>query len=424
MTPLPPPPHAAATLRDAVARLEIPEDIADAVSALGDGPLTDDGLAAHIRPRFSRVLERDEIYLANHSLGRPLDRTNDDVREAMDLWYADMDGAWEAWLKEIELYRARWAAMIGASRPDCVVPKTNAGQGLRAILNALPVDRPRVVATRGEFDSMDVILKTYQHRSRAEVRWVEPDAEGLFHADDVIGAITDETDLVLVSQVYFVTGQLLEGLERIIEAAHDRGALVVVDTYHSAGVMPVDMAALDADFAVGGAYKYVRGGAGACWLMIHPRHLDAEPRALVTLDTGWFAKENVFAYERHDPPRFGAGGDAWLESTPPILTAYQARSGLCLTLALGLDRLRAHNLCQQSRLNNYLTEAGVPTRTLDPRGAYLLIPTNDAQALCAALKHAGVNTDARGPYVRLCPDILTTDDELRDAAMRIAKVMN
>jgi kynureninase len=49
----------------------------------------------NLRQRFSRVLERDEIYLANHSLGRPPDRMAEDVRAALDAWYRDMDGAWQ-----------------------------------------------------------------------------------------------------------------------------------------------------------------------------------------------------------------------------------------------------------------------------------------------------------------------------------------
>ncbi len=76
------------------------ETIHAAVGRLGPGPLTEAGLVEHIHPLFSRALGRNarngEIYLANHSLGRPLDASADDVREAMDLWYTDMEGAWDA----------------------------------------------------------------------------------------------------------------------------------------------------------------------------------------------------------------------------------------------------------------------------------------------------------------------------------------
>src|SRR5260370_35090030 len=67
-----------------------------AVAALGNGPLTEAGVAAHVAPLFSRVLARRgaAIDLANHSLGRPLDATAGDVAEAIELWQGGVGGAW------------------------------------------------------------------------------------------------------------------------------------------------------------------------------------------------------------------------------------------------------------------------------------------------------------------------------------------
>ena len=85
----------------------------------------------HITPLFSRVLASDRIYLANHSLGRPLDAMAEDVREATSLWETKLGDAWDSWLVEQEAFRARIAELIHAPRIDCIVPKTSAGQGLR-----------------------------------------------------------------------------------------------------------------------------------------------------------------------------------------------------------------------------------------------------------------------------------------------------
>ena len=394
--------------------------IQDAVAAIGDGPLTEAGVAAHVVPLFSRVLARraTAIDLANHSLGRPLDATASDVAEAIALWQVRLGDAWHPWLAEMNAHRARLARLLGAPRADCIVPKTSAGQGLRAILNSYDTV-PRVIATRGEFDSVDLILRHYARRGRIELDFVEPRDDGLFAAEDLLAAVREGADLVVVSHVLFNTGQVLPELPTFISAAHASGARVLLDVYHSLGVFPVDVAALDVDFAIGGSYKYLRGGPGACYLYLHPRHLDG---SLSTLDIGWFAKPDPFAYERPDPPRFAPGGDAFFESTPAILPLYQARAGQVFTLAIGVKRLRAYSLAQQRRLVALLREHGAEAAGgTEDRGAFAIVRDANAVRLAATLEARGIHSDARGPYLRLCPDVLTTDAELDSAVRSLAE---
>src|SRR6266513_3046474 len=171
-------------------------------------PILDEGwLKSHVWPRFSRALARQEIYLANHSLGRPPDRTAQDLRAAVDAWYRDLDGAWKLWLEGREKFRSLTAKLVNAPRPDCIIPKTSAGQGLRAVLNALP-GKPRVATTDGEFDSIDFILRVYRDRGRIELRmtpWRELDPTGAM--------------LVVLSTVMFRTGEVVKQLPRVIHDA-------------------------------------------------------------------------------------------------------------------------------------------------------------------------------------------------------------
>ncbi len=397
------------------------ERIETAIAALGSGPLDELRLQACIAPLFSRVLAagRGRIYLANHSLGRPLDAMDDDVREGLAAWYARMGDAWDLWHAEMDAHRARLAALLGAERPDCVVPKTSAGQGLRAVLNALD-QVPRVVATRGEFDSLDVILREYARRGRVALTMVEPRAGGEFATLDIVAAITPQTDLVVVSHVMFQTGQRLLELDAIVARAHEVGARVLLDVYHSLGVFPVNVAALGIDFTVGGSYKYMRGGPGACFLAIAPRHLDA---GFATLDVGWFAKASPFDYERPDPPRFASGGDAWLESTPAVLPIFQARAGQLFTRAIGVERLRAHSLGSQRQLVALLAERGIDAHGgTEDRGAFVVVRNAKARAWSEALETRGIVADARGEWLRLCPDVLTTEAELRTASAALGDV--
>lgn len=394
--------------------------IAAAIAALGPGPLEEEALRRHIDPLFSRVLRetRGRIYLANHSLGRPLDRMAADVEEGLALWYAGLDDAWEGWLTEIAAFRARVAALIGADGPHCIVPKANAGQGLRAVLNCFD-ERAKVASTRSEFSSIDVILKAYTARRRIETAWIAPREGRYYREDDFAALLHDGADLLILSLVFFDTGQVLKEIESIVAMARAQGILVLIDLYHAAGALPVDVARLDADFAIGGGYKYIRGGPGAAWLYINPRHLDGR---LKTLDIGWFATAKPFAFEREESPHFASGADGWLDSTPAILPFYQTRAGLEFTLDMGIDRLRAYSLQQQAMFLDRLADAGISALEAgEPHGAFIVIATPQAEAIAARLHEDNLVTDAREGLLRICPDILTRPAELEEAARRLAR---
>ncbi len=395
-------------------------EIKRAIAALGQGELQEADVRRHIDPLFSRVLRESsgQIYLANHSLGRPLDQTAEDAAEGLALWYRSLDQAWEQWLEEMARFRSGVAALIHAPGAHCIVPKTSAGQGLRAVLNCH--DAPlRIIATKSEFNSIDVILKAYAARGRIEINWVKPRADRRYVFDDFIMALRGGADLLILSMVFFDTGQLLTEIGGIASAAKPYGIPVFLDVYHAAGALPVGVEALDVDFAVGGSYKYLRGGPGAAWLYISPRQIEGPFR---TLDTGWFATKEPFAFERPVHPVFAPGAEGWLESTPAVLPFYQARAGLEFTLAIGVARLRAYSMKQQAFLVDELAKHGIEVPGADlPHGAFTAIPAPEEAA--ARLQDIGVTADAREGLLRLCPDILNSSQELQEAAGRVAKVL-
>jgi hypothetical protein len=204
------------------------------------------------------------IYLANHSLGRPLDRTSADVEDGLSFWYRDLDRAWADWQAEMVLFRARVATLINAPGAHCIVPKASAGQGLRAVLNCH--DAPlRVIATANEFNSIDLILKAYAARGRIKINWIRSRADRRYRADDLATALHAGADLLVASMVFFDTGQLLTEIDAIARAAKAYGVGVLVDLYHATGALPVDVQALDIDFAIGARWPISDAQNPASW---------------------------------------------------------------------------------------------------------------------------------------------------------------
>ena len=397
-------------------------EIAKAVSSLNNQSLSEDLVCKHLHPLFQLTLQQSSsyIYLANHSLGRPLDRTKEDVNNAIDVWYESLENAWEFWGEHIEKFRTLVAELIHAEKSDCIVPKVNAGQGLRAILNCYD-EKISVLTTCDEFTSLDFILKNYQQRGRIELHQVKPSFDSYYTVDDLIRCIDKTTRLIVVSYVLFTTGQLLDGMIKLIDAAHQQNTLVLVDLYHATGIVPVDVGSLDIDFAVGGCYKYLRGGPGACWLYIHPRHLND---SLHTLDAGWFAQPNPFDFQRPEKIEFTTGGRAFFESTPAVIPFYQAQAGLEFTLAIGVKRLRDYSLYQQNLLSEYMQRYRINIdANREKYGVFIALPHRNAQLISEQLAEEHIITDAREGYLRICPDILNTTNELETASIKIANYL-
>ena len=393
--------------------------LAEAIKSLGNTVLDESLIKQYIHPLFSKSLNNTpEIYLANHSLGRMLDQTEKDVFEGLQYWTCGREDAWDNWFAEMQSFRQQTAALIHAERADCIIPKSSAGQGLRAILNCF--DKPiKVQCSADEFNSIDFILKVYAQRQHIQLKHIKPERGNTYQLHDFLSALHYQPRLIVLSLVLFTSGQLIDHLHTLIKAAHQQGTLILLDLYHAVGVVPINVVELNIDFAIGGSYKYLRGGPGAGWLYIHPRHLDG---ALHTLDSGWFAQDQLFTFVRSKTPQFAEGGNAFLESTPAILPFYQARAGLQFTLGIGVQRLRKYSLQQQRFLEDLLQQHAIPYRGKSgQRGAFIAIPHPQAEALARHLKHAGVICDARENLLRFCPDLLNSEQELTIAIEELAK---
>src|SRR4029453_3727066 len=98
-------------------------------------------------------------------------------------------------------------------------------------------------------------------------------------------------------------------------------------------------------------------------------------------------------------------------------------AGQLFTRAIGVDRLRAYSLKLQRRLVALFAARGIAARGgTEDRGAFVVVRDPNARARSDALEARGIVTDARGEWLRFCPDVLTTDAELQAAAAALAEL--
>ena len=219
----------------------------------------------------------------------------------------------------------------------------------------------------------------------------------------------------------FQTGQVMPELPKIVAAAHAAGARVLLDIYHSLGVFPVDLEALDVDFAVGGSYKYLRGGPGACFLYRRTPPSRCRDRERSTSAGSRRSRRSPMRarIRRATPPAVTRGSNR----RPPCCRSTRrapGRSSRRRSAWRGCARIRSKCSSGSWRFSPS-AESPRCGGTAD-RGAFVVVRTRSAPAWADALAARGIVTDARGEYLRLCPDVLTTEMELGTAAGALAEI--
>ena len=364
------------------------------------------------RDRFP-ILEHT-TYLINHSLGaRPASAEEGLLRYARE-WRERGVRAWaEGWWETSTAVGDLLGRIVGAP-PGTMAMHQNVAVAQAVVLSCFEFEPPRnrIVYGEGEFPSVRYLYQA-QRRRGAEVEVVPDEAA-------VLEAIDERTLLVPISHVLFKTAEI-QDVESIVERAHEAGALVVLDAYQSAGSVPLDVASLGVDFAVGGSVKWLCGGPGAGWLYVRP---ELAERLEPTL-TGWQAHARPFAFEPEQ--EYAEGAARFLTGTPNVPALYAATAGYELIDEVGVGRIRERSVVQTALLMELLEGAGFEVLTpRDPsrRGGTVVVNTPEGEAVYRELGAREIICDFRPDAgIRLGPHFFNTDDELRFAAGQIAEIV-
>ena len=363
------------------------------------------------------------IYLISHSLGAMPRGTYDRLREYADIWATRGVRAWaEGWWDMPVTVGNEVARIIGADR-NTVVMHQNVSVCQSLILSCLlpPKDskRNKIVFEELNFPS---VMYVYEAQARAHglrIEQVKSDDGITVPLERMLAAIDEETLLVPISHVLFKSGYLQDA-KAITERAHEVGAMIVLDTYQSAGTVPFSVKEFEVDFATGGSVKWLCGGPGAGYLYVRPDLIDKlEPKT-----TGWMAHEHPFAFETemHYAPNI----TRFLHGSPAIPALYAAESGYKIINEIGVTAIREKSVRQTQRLIQLATEAGFHvTSPKDPlqRGGTITVWHDNAAAITKELIHREFIVDYRpGAGVRISPHFYTKDEELELVIAEMKKI--
>jgi selenocysteine lyase/cysteine desulfurase len=284
-----------------------------------------------IRSRFP--VFRKKIYLNSCSQGALSDVVEAALLRHIRSWHQH-GSPWDCWVEEYEAARVSFARFIGAA-PEEVAILTSASAGINSVASALEFEqRPKVVMGEFEFPTMGQIWLA-QERRGARVHFVGSE-QGKISPEAYARAIDDQTCIVPLTQVCFLNG-FRSDIPPIVKQAHEYGALVMLDGYQDSGTRPIDVKALNVDFYVTGALKYLLCPSGIAFLYVRPELI----KSLTPTITGWFAQQNPFAFDvRHFQPadtarRFETG-------SPPLPHVYAIQAALEALGKVGYDRIANH----------------------------------------------------------------------------------
>ncbi|WP_404341579.1 aminotransferase class V-fold PLP-dependent enzyme [Pseudoalteromonas mariniglutinosa] len=352
----------------------------------------------------------DGCYLLNHSVGRPLKSAQQYFNQHFfSPWQNTNKEPWQQWLPAVEQFNQALARLFNSSS-QLFCPQVNLSSGLSKLVMAHPRLQQRncnVLMAQSDFPSMGFAMQKALPDS-AEISFIA-EHEDLTDATVWQAHLAQQHyDLVFISHVYSNTGQQAP-LTDIVAAAKQHNTLTIIDVAQSAGILALDLTALDADFMIGSSVKWLCGGPGAAYLWINQRNLAAcEPK-----DVGWFSHQNPFEFDinhfqYHDTAlRFWGG-------TPSVATYIIAGHSINYFSELGMAKVRAHNLMLINKLHDELGEyIRSPREAERCSGTVILHLAKRQAAVMQALHNANIAVDERHLGMRVSAHIYNDEADIK-----------
>ncbi len=361
-------------------------------------------------------------YMISHSLGPMPRRAQAALQEFTDTWATRGIRAWEeGWWTMPMTCGDLIGSIIGAPKGRIVMHQNvSICQSIVVSCFDWNSSRNKLITDGLNFPSNDYIYHQLERQGARIVSVASHDGMTI-ELRDILEAIDEETQLVSISHVAF-RSSFLQDLAAITKRAHEVGAYIFTDLYQSAGIVPIDVTALDLDFATGGSVKWLLGGPGAGYLYVRPDlDLKMDPGA-----TGWAAHAHPFEFV-NGPIEYAPDIRRFLNGTPNVPAMYSARSGYEIVNEIGVEAVRTKSMRQTQQLIALADDAGITVRSpRDPeaRGGTVILDVANGREVTAELGRRQILVDYRpGAGIRIAPHFYTSDDEIQHTIHELSSII-
>ncbi|WP_166421129.1 aminotransferase class V-fold PLP-dependent enzyme [Pseudoalteromonas sp. Z1A8] len=350
----------------------------------------------------------DGCYLLNHSVGRPLKNTQQYLAQHYFLpWEGSNKEPWQQWLPAVEQFTAALGKLFNtASSQFC--PQANLSSGLTKLLMSHPrlqQKNCKVLMAQSDFPSMGFAMQKALPEC-AQIIFI-PEHEDLSDIRVWQRYITADIDLVFISHVYSNTG-VQAPVYDIVAISKLTKSLSIVDVAQSAGVIPLDLSILDADFMIGSSVKWLCGGPGAAYLWVNKHQITyCEPK-----DVGWFSHQNPFEFDINHF-EYNASALKFWGGTPSVAPYIIAANSIAYFAELTAHKVREHNLAMLTLIHEQLSEYVVSPMSSDKcSGTVILFFAGQQEYVLTELDKAKVSVDARKFGIRVSPHIYNNREDV------------
>jgi selenocysteine lyase/cysteine desulfurase len=347
-----------------------------------------------------------KIYFGSCSQGALSRSVEAALQEFIESWHS-FGNPWETWVGEMEKLRAQFARLINAE-PDEVAITFSVSSALNSLASALDYQqRSKVVTSDFDFPTMGHVFLAQQRRG-AQVTFAR--SRGYRLPLESYEELVDQKSALLATTHVCYKNGFKNNPGALAELAHSQGALVLIDAYQSMGTQPMDVKALDLDFLTTGALKYLLGSPGIAFLYVRRELVERfEPS-----DSGWFAQENVFAYDVHHLD-YAHAARRFETGSPPVPNVYATLAALRLIESVGLETIAGHVTALAGRFIKGAKDRGL--RLLTPeepaeRGPLVMLGSTDAARLNESLAKEGILCSVRDGSLRVALHYYNTAEDV------------